>query len=326
MSSFCKKKKLNILSLNSGGLKSIFQAVILEEIENYTKVPIYELFDGICCVSAGSLVGSFLSSPQKFTTKNLMDFYKTQVKDIFEVSIWQKIKTINGLFGSFYQNKLRNALEKQFGDVLLSQCLTNIMIVSYSMTFDRVKLFKSWDKHEDGKLYEISLASSCIPGCFNSVEIQNRDGVIESYADGALAASNASATFLSQIKRDQPEIDFHDITMVVLGVGSLDDKLPPNASLFTWLYSNNHSPLLNILLKHEIANEISKSLIGDENFYYFNPDLVVEEYNSTTNPSKLDELLHIAYQWRDRNISQIHELCNKLLNNKNLKMSSQVEN
>lgn len=303
-----QEKQIFCLSLLSGGLKSCFQAVVLAEIELRTGHKTHELFDYCVGVSAGALCLSFLTVPkEKNAAVELIEFFKVKLKNVFEMSTWRKIITLNGLLKSKYQNRLRATANETFGKMQIADCKTNVMILSYSLTNDRAKYFKSWDRHEGGQIADICLASSAIPGMFSPVCIDE-----EYFFDGALVSSNGSTALLCEILKRDPNQKESNIKMLTIGVGTLTEKLSPDASLLRWIWSDNHSPLLATLLKDEVANDTARLMIGPRNHFYFNPSINISEYNATTDFSKLDELLLAAQRWIFANSNLVDEVCKHL--------------
>lgn len=58
-------KDFNVLVLPAGGATAIISALLLEYIEDKTYKKIHTLYDEIWCSSAGSIVASLLSAPEK---------------------------------------------------------------------------------------------------------------------------------------------------------------------------------------------------------------------------------------------------------------------
>ncbi len=309
-------KKLFCLTLLSGGLKAIFQAIILQEIEKQTGKKIFELFDYVSGCSAGALNALLLTHNERFTASDLIDFYKTELKNIFKTDLWTKIKTCNGLLGQQYRNNLYDAAKKVFATTEIADCLTNVMIMSYSITNDRPKMFKSWNLQENGLACDIGMASASIPGVIHPTKIEE-----EFFVDGAVAAGNSSAVLLSQIFRNEPDIEETNIQMLTIGCGSVKNMIEPKTNLLKWIWQKKYSPLITILLEQTVQNEIVQSIVGDENFTYFNCDLNVDQYNSGTNPSQLEDLIKNAESWKQNNLTEITIISRRLLEHWKYKQS-----
>ena len=57
-------KSLHVLSIDGGGIRGIFPALLLAEIESRTGKPICQLFDSIAGTSTGGILALGLSKPK----------------------------------------------------------------------------------------------------------------------------------------------------------------------------------------------------------------------------------------------------------------------
>jgi patatin-like phospholipase/acyl hydrolase len=79
------QKRINVLSIDGGGIRGIVPALILEEIERRTGKPISKLFDVITCTSAGGTLSLVLTKPMlgqptwaDYTASDLVALYEHQ--------------------------------------------------------------------------------------------------------------------------------------------------------------------------------------------------------------------------------------------------------
>ena len=64
-------KSLHVLSIDGGGIRGIFPALLLAEIESRTGKPICQLFDSIAGTSTGGILALGLSKPKSTAARSL---------------------------------------------------------------------------------------------------------------------------------------------------------------------------------------------------------------------------------------------------------------
>src|SRR5215216_2652991 len=138
-----------ILCIDGGGIRGIIPAVILAEIERRTGSHISELFDLIAGTSTGGILALALVKPDQerrpqYTAEDVIRLYETQGRRIFSRSLLHRITSLDGLANKKYQSgPVEKVFEDYFGDVLLSQSLTNVMLTSYDIQLRKAFFFRS---------------------------------------------------------------------------------------------------------------------------------------------------------------------------------------
>ena len=103
-----------ILSIDGGGIRGIYPATILAEIEKHLPEPLYKYFDLIAGTSTGGIVA--LAIGLGFKATEIVGFYETYGPKIF--GGWRSWKAIKHLVSTKYDNKeLQKALEETFKEV-----------------------------------------------------------------------------------------------------------------------------------------------------------------------------------------------------------------
>ena len=134
-----------ILTIDGGGLRGIFSAAIIEQMELDAGRPAAEIFDCIGGTSAGSLVAAGLAS----------GIPATEVKDIF-LEMGEAAFDDKGESNMKTRSEsLKNALQKIFGDKRPSNCKTKLIIPARNMLLDKTVFFGTLpdDRPSDGGLF-----------------------------------------------------------------------------------------------------------------------------------------------------------------------------
>ena len=96
-------KKIRILSLDGGGIRGIISCVILKYIEeqlqelDHPNAKLGDYFDLIAGSSTGGILAAILLFPDnskkaKFSVQEALNLYAKRGDEIFEVSLWEKLK------------------------------------------------------------------------------------------------------------------------------------------------------------------------------------------------------------------------------------------
>ncbi|HEY4786301.1 MAG TPA: patatin-like phospholipase family protein, partial [Bacteroidales bacterium] len=173
---------MRILSIDGGGIRGIIPGTVLAELEKriaaVTKkeqAHISDYFDLIAGTSTGGILASILICPDsgkqaRYTAQEAVDLYFKKGEEIFSTSLWQKIKTADGMLDEKYPvTGLEDALNEYLGNVKLSQALKPCLITSYDILNRRAVFFNSMDardEYTDFYLRDIARATSAAPTYF----------------------------------------------------------------------------------------------------------------------------------------------------------------
>ena len=148
-------KKIRILSLDGGGIRGILPGIVLTQVkkklQKKTKDPnikLSDMFDFMAGTSTGGILALAYLTPNeenrpKLTAQEAVNIYLDRGDEIFDVSNWQKIKSVNGLADEKYNaSELEEALEDTFGELKLSNLLKPCIISSYDIRNGKPHFFK----------------------------------------------------------------------------------------------------------------------------------------------------------------------------------------
>ena len=187
-----ENRPFKILSIDGGGIKGLYSAMILKHFEEEFGHPIADYFDMICGTSTGGLIALALSI--KVPAKDLVDFYYNDGSKIFNYKTSKGFyATIRQTFfkGKYSDKNLKNALEKVLGGHTMSDSKTLLCIPSYNMTAGKPRIFKY--PHEEGNfcmdrnisMVDVALATSAAPTYFPVAVVDK-----ELFVDGGVWANN----------------------------------------------------------------------------------------------------------------------------------------
>lgn len=207
------KKKL--LCLDGGGIKGLFAATILSEIEALTGSPIYRYFDMISGTSTGAIIaaGIALGIP----ASQICELYVKHAPQIFPQSK-KLFRHLRQICSSKYNNtELSTQLKEIFQDFTVGDCKTRLLIPSYNLTTGKVQVFKT--SHADDlkcdyklKLVDVLLATTAAPTYFPPHRTP-----LGTYIDGGIGANNPSLLALAEAVSSRCRWPREDIYLLSLG-------------------------------------------------------------------------------------------------------------
>ncbi len=230
-----------ILSVDGGGIRGIIPAIILAEIEQRTRKTIAEIFDLMAGTSTGGIVVAGLCKKDKpqYSANDLVEFYREYGPYIFKSSFFRR-SILSWFNCAQYPHKnIESVLDKYFGEDILKNTLSNVLITSYDIQNNCPFFFKSW-KEGNIKLKDALRAATAAPTYFapKYLKVNQKEMVL---VDGGGFANNPAACAYASGKRLFPN---DDILLLSIGTGRTDRSIA-NSRRFGkigWI-----KPLLNVM-------------------------------------------------------------------------------
>ena len=91
-----------MLSIDGGGIRGLIPALVLTEIERRSQKRVWELFDLIAGTSTGGILACALCAPDPLPAEQLVGLYEEEGPHIFDRSVWQRIRSAEGLLDEKY--------------------------------------------------------------------------------------------------------------------------------------------------------------------------------------------------------------------------------
>jgi len=230
-----KDDLVRILIIEGGGMHGLLPLHILEYLEKKTGRPINELFDVMSGTSTGSIIVTSLSIPDKnrkpkFDVKAVIEKYKTIGVKSLQDHWYQKVFTVNGLFGPMLAGSNIDEIYKEnYGkDLRFDQLLGMLIVPAYDIGNAKMEFFKNWEtgcnNRPDYYVHEIISASTATPTIFPPVvlrDIQNNYSC--AYIDGVIQSNNSLLRIFEITMKYYPNKKYI-ITLLGTG-GSLQEKI-----------------------------------------------------------------------------------------------------
>lgn len=333
-------KKVRILSIDGGGIRGILPGIIISRLENKLQkksgnknARIADYFDLLAGTSTGGILSLSYLIPDKngrplLTAQESVDLYLDRGDEIFDVSLWQKAKSIGGIADEKYdESELVEALEDTFKDYWLSDLIKPCIISSYDVRNGKPHFFKqhkSTNKIYNFKVKDVARATSAAPTYFEAARVKNEIGTPFPLVDGGLFANNPSMVAYSEArtmkfegKVEHPKAK--DMMIVSLGTGS-QSKSYEYKKVKDWGKLQWIKPVIEIMMSGGSTttdyhlNQIFDTLDNekDKSSYYRLEPEVISADNAMDNASidnlkKLEEdaLAHISKTDVDQKLDEI---------------------
>ena len=197
----------NILSIDGGGIKGLYSAVILSNFEDrYGKIS--DHFDLICGTSTGGIIALALAA--NIPAKDIVNLYMIEGPKIFPHSKFGRYQWNSFMqfaFKSKYkENILRRSLEDIFEKKKIGDCGTNVLIPTSNITTGQPFVIKN--NHSEGlirddehSLVETALATTAAPTYFPVQEVSTLKDNKHQFIDGGLYANNPALLGIQEAYR-----------------------------------------------------------------------------------------------------------------------------
>lgn len=302
-----------ILSLDGGGVRGIVPAMVLAELERLAKCRVADMFDLVAATSTGAIVGLALLRPDgnggpARTATQVAKFYEDTCQEVFHRSLWQRVRSGNGLLGPKHnERQLERRLREEFGETMLTDALTEVLITSYDLKAREPHFFKTRKINEgdqaDQPMRVVARATSAAPTYFRPAHLIDKDGQERFLVDGGVTANNPAMCALAHARRSEPNADESPkkkVAMVSIGTGAIsipyDTWWVLHGGVLPWA-----KPLFDVVLdaQEDAVDYQMKRVLPETRYFRLQADL--SEHDDSGRPTKVNEIDNAD----PRNIAQL---------------------
>ena len=207
---------MRVLSIDGGGIRGLIPALVLEELERRAERRVFELFDLIAGTSTGAILACALCAPDPLPAVRVAALYEEEGPEIFSRSIFQRIRSADGLLDEKYDSATLNGVLARFlSDKRLSRTRPDLVVPAYDTAGPGPFFFKTTDAREspedDFPLSVVARASSAAPTYFEPSAVDGR-----ALVDGGVFAANPAMSAFAEAVRFQPGAE---VVLLSLGTG-----------------------------------------------------------------------------------------------------------
>lgn len=308
-----KRGTVTILSIDGGGIRGLIPAIIVADIVRRVRFlqtrigprrrrapppAVHELFDIIAGTSTGALLALALTRPDPVTPQQGIEIYRRYGKTIFPPSRFASVLAMRQVFSDKYDHRpLETVLAELYGDSLLSETLSTVLVAAYNTDDRGPFFFKHYNPtairrsrhlqaeardHEDFFLRDVARATTAAPTFFQPAQITSRSGNTYTLVDGGLVANNPALS--AYVEARKVYRDARRYVIVSIGTGRSGRNFPHD-TIRKWGYLDWVSPVHGVPLSSMMFDGQSESVahalksLPRVDYYRFNADItaVAEE-------------------------------------------------
>jgi patatin-like phospholipase/acyl hydrolase len=264
---------MRILSVDGGGIRGLIPALVLTELERRTGRRVFELFDLIAGTSTGGIIACAVCAPGALPAAELVKLYEDEGPHIFSRSLFQRIRSADGLLDEKYDDKaLDSALERFLAQKRLSETNPDLIVPSYDTALPGPYFFKTTEAREDPSkdfpLSTVARSTSAAPTYFEPVEAGEH-----ALVDGGVFATNPAMCALAEaLNTGAPA----DVVLVSLGTGERTHKRSFD-EIKDWGLANWARPILDVVFDgvSDAVNYQLKRVLPDDRYWRFQVELTL---------------------------------------------------
>jgi uncharacterized protein len=207
---------VRVLAIDGGGIRGLIPAIVLAELERRSGRRVFELFDLIAGTSTGGILACALCAPEPLPAEEVAAIYEEEGPAIFDRSVWQRIRSAEGLLDEKYDaGALDRALERFLADKRLRDSVPELIVPAYDMTEPGPFFFKTRNAREsrleDFPLTVVARATAAAPTYFEPLPVGER-----ALIDGGVFAVNPAMSAFAEVLRYHPGAN---VVLLSLGTG-----------------------------------------------------------------------------------------------------------
>lgn len=337
-------KKVRILSIDGGGIRGILPGVVLHALESKlqkrlqdSSIRLADMFDFMAGTSTGGILTLSYLTPNKegrpkLTTQEAVDLYLNKGNEIFDTTLWQRIRSGDGILDEKYSaDAIEKALDENFKNTMLSDLLKPCIISSYDIGRGKPHFFKQHktNKREyDFLVKDVARSTSAAPTYFETALVKNKENDSFPLIDGGVFVNNPALVAYSEVRNIQfIGIDHlptaKDMMIVSIGTGAKSKQYDYNKAK-DWGAVGWIKPIIEIMMSgsaqtvHYHLNQIFDTLDKEDkkDYHRLEPKVVTADAEmDNASPDNLKKLKEDAeaYVADTNNDKELNIIVEKLI-------------
>ncbi|XP_026996720.1 calcium-independent phospholipase A2-gamma [Tachysurus fulvidraco] len=310
-----KGRGIRILSIDGGGTRGLVALQCLQKLEEMSGKSIYQLFDYICGVSTGAILG-FMLGVYHFPLSECEEMYRKLGSDVFRQNVIVGTMKM-GWNHAFYDSEIwEKVLKERMGSDLLVETSRNpdcpkvaaVSTVVNKGTPLKAYVFRNYNlpvgvrSHYRGgcqhKLWEAIRASSAAPGYFQEFALGT-----DLHQDGGLLINNPTALAIHECQCLWPGTPLQCV--VSLGTGRFESSSKNNATYTSLKTKLNH--VISSATDTEEVHTMLDALLPPNTYFRFNPYMTEDVALDESRSEKLNQLQAEGVRYLERNEEKLKQ-------------------
>ncbi|HEX5981009.1 MAG TPA: CBASS cGAMP-activated phospholipase [Thermoleophilaceae bacterium] len=262
---------MRVLAIDGGGIRGLIPALVLAELERRAGRRVFEMFDLIAGTSTGGILACALCAPDPLPAEEVASIYEEEGPAIFDRSVWQRIRSAEGLLDEKYDaGALDRALERFLADKRLADTVPELIVPAYDMSEPGPFFFKTRNARErrleDFPLTVVARATAAAPTYFEPLPVRER-----ALVDGGVFAVNPAMSAFAEVLRFHPS---DDVVLLSLGTGQRT-RSRRFADVDDWGLVEWARPILDVVFDgiSDAVDYQLRHVLGDEGYWRLQVEL-----------------------------------------------------
>jgi uncharacterized protein len=280
---------VRVLAIDGGGIRGLIPALVLAELERRADRRVHELFDLIAGTSTGGILACALCAPDPLPAAEVADIYEEEGPAIFDRSVWQRIRSAEGLLDEKYDaGALDRALERFLAGKRLAETQPELIVPAYDMSAPGPYFFKTRKAREqpaeDFPLTVVARATAAAPTYFEPLPAGER-----ALVDGGVFAVNPAMSAFAEVLRFHPSAG---VVLLSLGTGERTRRRS-FADVKDWGLIEWARPILDVVFDgiSDAVDYQLRHVLGDDRYWRLQVELTrASDDLDDASPENLREL------------------------------------
>uniref|UniRef100_A0A672K4D9 Calcium-independent phospholipase A2-gamma-like n=1 Tax=Sinocyclocheilus grahami TaxID=75366 RepID=A0A672K4D9_SINGR len=319
-----RKRGIRILAIDGGGTRGLLALQMLRSLQELSGKPVHQLFDYICGVSTGAILG-FMLGVFQIPLKDCEDLYRTLSSDVFKQNLI--VGTVKMSWShAFYDSQIwEKVLKEKMGSDLLIQTARDPdcpKVAAVSTVVNRAPpvkafVFRNYSlpvgvrSHYRGscrhRLWEAIRASSAAPGYFQEFALGD-----DLHQDGGMLINNPTALAIHECQCLWPDVPLQCV--VSLGTGRFQTAGRTSVSYTSLKTKLSH--VISSATDTEEVHTMLDALLPPNTYFRFNPYMSEDVALDESREEKLSQLQAEGLQYLKRNQEKLQRAVSELTRDK----------
>ena len=289
-----------ILAIDGGGIRGLYAATFLSEIEKMLEIQISDYFELICGTSTGAIISAALACG--IPAETIKDLY---IKE--GAAIFRKRNVVPFIKSHYGSEKLYSCLKKQFKNISMGEVKTNLLITSFNITTGLPVIFKSVehkDYYMDRKrsVVDCIMCSTAAPTYFDPYFM---DGCY--YVDGGVGANNPALVGYTEALGSR--LGWKKEEVYVLSIGTLNEAMQSKAKKHVGYKDVQQIISWFMNAESQYSSNITRLLLDNDHYLRINRT-ITDNFLKMDNPSSenLEYMRGVGVEDAKKYISVINDV------------------
>jgi patatin-like phospholipase/acyl hydrolase len=294
--------------------------MVLAEIERRTGQHLSDLFDIVAGTSTGAVLAVGLAVPgekpgtPRWGAQDGVDIYRHRLPEVFARDGRHLLSGVESIWHQKYDHgPLEALLLRYFGDHMMSEALTNVIVPAYDIATNDVLLFDSAAAEAspalDLPMRVVVRGATAAPTYFEPEPVGPPQAQAKHLlVDGGLFANNPGVCAFMQAQRLNRG---SDVIMVSLGTGAAARPLDLG-EVKSWGLAHWARPLFSLVMDSasQATDYHLRSLLGEQRYFRFQAPLEGCSHRlDDASPDNLDRLCRASEAYIGANSERLDRLC-----------------